>query len=245
MNLRFLGCGDAFGSGGRLNTCFLVDRGNESFLIDCGATAMVSIRKFGVDPNAISTILVSHLHADHFGGVATFIIDAQLISRRERPLRIVGPLGFKSRLDAQMENGYAGSAKIVRKFEVELVEMSPGERLRVADIEVEGFPGNHPSGGEYAFALRIDVDGKTIAYSGDTDWSASLVRASENADLFVCESYFYEKNIRYHLSYSDLREHLHEITAKKIVLTHLSADMLSRIADVELPCAFDGMTVRI
>ena len=54
MRVKFLGSGDAFGSGGRLNTCFLVDRGEASFLIDCGASAMISIRRFSVDPNVWS-----------------------------------------------------------------------------------------------------------------------------------------------------------------------------------------------
>jgi ribonuclease BN (tRNA processing enzyme) len=70
MHVKFLGCGDAFGSGGRLNTCFLVNRGDASFLIDCGASAMISIRRFGIDPNSVGAIVLSHLHADHFGGLS-------------------------------------------------------------------------------------------------------------------------------------------------------------------------------
>ena len=81
MRLRFVGCGDAFGSGGRGNTCFHVTGGEVNFLIDCGASSMVAIRKWGVDPNAISTVLVSHLHGDHFAGLPFFLLDAQLISR--------------------------------------------------------------------------------------------------------------------------------------------------------------------
>ena len=69
MRVKFLGAGDAFGSGGRLNTCLLVDRGESSFLIDCGASVMIAIRRFGVNPNTISTIILSHLHGDHFGGL--------------------------------------------------------------------------------------------------------------------------------------------------------------------------------
>jgi ribonuclease BN (tRNA processing enzyme) len=94
MRLKFLGSGDAFGSGGRLNTCFLVNHGEAGFLIDCGASAMISIRRFGVDPNQIGVIVLSHLHADHFGGVPFFILDAQLVSRRTRPLIIAGPKGL-------------------------------------------------------------------------------------------------------------------------------------------------------
>src|SRR5580693_10386458 len=53
MRLQILGSGDAFGSGGRLNTCFMVQRDAASFLIDCGASTMIAIRRFGVDPNQI------------------------------------------------------------------------------------------------------------------------------------------------------------------------------------------------
>jgi hypothetical protein len=82
MRLQFLGCGDAFGSGGRFNTCFHVTTGSAQFLVDCGASSMIAIRRFGVEPNAIETIFITHLHGDHFGGLPFFILDAQLVSRR-------------------------------------------------------------------------------------------------------------------------------------------------------------------
>lgn len=243
MRLKVLGCGDAFGSGGRFNTCFFVPRGEQSFLIDCGATALVSMRKFGVDPNSISTIFVSHLHVDHFGGVPTFIIDAQVVSRRQRPLRVVGPIGTKARLEMAMEVAYAGSNKISRQFEVEVTELTPDELTVIDGVQICGYPGIHPSGGSNSLALRLNVDGKTITYSGDTQWVDNLIDASRDADLFISESYYFEKPIKFHLSYADLRARLSSITAKRIVLTHLSADMLSHVADVKLPCAFDGMEV--
>ena len=66
MRVQFLGCGDAFGSGGRFNTCFHVTNGLTQFLVDCGASSMIAIRRFGVEPNAIETIFITHLHGDHF-----------------------------------------------------------------------------------------------------------------------------------------------------------------------------------
>ena len=125
MIVKFLGSGDAFGSGGRLNTCFFVNRGAASFLIDCGASAMISIRRFGVDPNGIGAIVLSHLHADHFGGVPSFILDAQLVSRRTQPLLIAGPRGLGARLDALMEAHFPGSTKVERKFPIKIIEVTP------------------------------------------------------------------------------------------------------------------------
>ena len=93
MRVQVLGSGDAFGSGGRLNTCFMMHRGTSSLLIDCGASVMIAIRRFGIDPNQIGAIFLTHLHADHFGGLPFFILDAQLVSDELRHWPSSGPKG--------------------------------------------------------------------------------------------------------------------------------------------------------
>jgi predicted metal-dependent RNase len=91
MRLQFLGSGDAFGSGGRFNTCILVENEAGAFFIDCGASSLIAMRKYGIDPNCIDTVFISHLHGDHFGGLPFLILDAQFYSRRTTPLTLVGP----------------------------------------------------------------------------------------------------------------------------------------------------------
>src|SRR4030081_3021314 len=111
MRLQFLGSGDAFGSGGRLNTCFHLERAaHGNVLIDCGATSMVAIRKEQVDPNGISTVLVSHLHGDHFGGLPFFLLDAQLISPRTAPLLFAAATGPRGRTSAIWSTRAASSS---------------------------------------------------------------------------------------------------------------------------------------
>src|ERR1700729_1095623 len=157
VRIKFLGCGDAFGSGGRLNTCFLVNRRDaSSFLIDCGASAMISIRRFGVDPNRIDAIILSHLHVDHFGGLPFFILDAQLVSRRTRPIIIAGPKGVATRLFALMEACFPGSSKVERRFPLEIVELEPPRPvyLPTMDLSVTGYLVEHPSGAP-SLGLRV------------------------------------------------------------------------------------------
>ena len=125
MRLQFVGSGDAFGSGGRFNTCFRVEGPSGDFLIDCGASTLIALRKLGIDPNAIGTIFISHLHGDHFGGLPFFILDAQFYSRRRTLLTLVGPLGFRARLSAAMEVFFPGSSTAARKFEIDLHEITP------------------------------------------------------------------------------------------------------------------------
>jgi ribonuclease BN (tRNA processing enzyme) len=248
MRVKILGCGDAFGSGGRLNACFLVDEGARSFLIDCGATVMVSIRRFGVDPNAVAAIVLSHLHGDHFGGLPSFILDAQLVSRRTAPLTILGPRGTGARLNALMEVLYPGSTSIERRFPIEVVEIDTGSPVPtpIVGATIRALDVKHESGAP-SLGLRIECNGCVIAYSGDTEWTDALLDIGRNADIFLAESSFFERKVPGHMDFMTLRERLPAIAAKRTVLTHMSPDMLSRSPAAFGGCflAEDGMAIEL
>ena len=76
VSVKFLGSGDAFGSGGRLQICILIEAPGTKFLLDCGASALISMKRFGVSSADIDMILITHLHGDHFGGIPFFILDS-------------------------------------------------------------------------------------------------------------------------------------------------------------------------
>ena len=243
MRLQFLGSGDAFGSGGRFNTCFHLERARQgNVLIDCGASSMVAIRKWGVVPNDISTILVSHLHGDHFGGIPFFLLDAQLISRRTTPLTLAGPPGFRERLMTVMEAMFAGSTKIERKHVLDIRELELHERAELSGLAVTPYLMKHYSGAP-SYALRIEAEGKVLTYSGDTEWVEELIPAGRGADLFICEAYFFEKVMKYHIDYTTLVKHLGEIAPKRTIITHMSAELLARQKEVALEAAHDGLVV--
>ena len=67
MTVTIIGCGDAFGSGGRFQTCFAIETAGRRVLVDCGASSLIAMRRTGMDPLAIEAIVLSHLHGDHFG----------------------------------------------------------------------------------------------------------------------------------------------------------------------------------
>ena len=116
IQVRFLGSGDAFGSGGRLQTCICIKATTSTFLVDCGASSLIALRRFGVAPNAIEMILLTHLHGNHFGGIPFFVLDAQLLSKRSRPLVIAGPPGTQRRVREAMEIFFPGSSQIQQRF---------------------------------------------------------------------------------------------------------------------------------
>jgi len=247
MRVKFLGTGDAFGSGGRHNTCFLVEGEKSSILIDCGASAMIAIRKFGVDPNSVGTIVLSHLHADHFGGLPFFILDGQLVSRRTRPLTIAGPPGLNGRLEALMEAHFPGSSKVQRKFSIDLIELIPEAPTTVGTegLTVTAYTVMHPSGTP-SFALRLACDDKVLTYTGDTEWVDALTKAGQRADLLIAECYTFDRKLRFHLDYETLREKLPLIGAKRVILTHMSSEMLTRCASIsDYTPADDGLEITI
>ena len=243
MRLTFLGSGDAFGSGGRFNACFHLERqAHGHVLIDCGATSMVPIRKMQVDPNAISTVLVSHLHGDHFGGLPFFLLDAQLISRRTAPLLFAGPPGFRERLMIVMEALFTGSTKVERKFALEIRELELHKRVELNGLAVTPYLMKHFSSAP-SYTLRIETEGKVIAYSGDTEWVDELIPTGRDADLFICEAYFFDKVMKYHIDYTTLARHLPEIGAKRTIVTHMSAELLGRQHEIAIEAAHDGLVV--
>ncbi len=244
MQLQFLGSGDAFASGGRFNTCMLVTAPATTFLIDCGASSLIAMRRFNVDPNIIDTVVISHLHGDHFGGLPFVILDAQLISKRTRPLIVAGPPGLQQRLQDAMECFFPGSSKIQRKFEVKVLELQPEVACEINGICVTPYVVTHYSGAP-PFALRIQCEDKVIAYSGDTEWTESLVSAAHEVDLFIAEAYFYDKPVKYHLSFRTLQSQLNKIRPKRLILTHMSEDMLGRLEDIDYETAEDGKIIDI
>jgi ribonuclease BN (tRNA processing enzyme) len=112
----------------------------------------------------------------------------------------------------------------------------------VGPAVVTPFIVEHASGAP-SYALRVEYEGKVITYSGDTAWTKVLIDAARGADLFICEAYFFDKQIKFHLDCQTLREHRQRIDCRRLILTHMSQDMLSRIGEVEFECAEDGKIV--
>lgn len=250
MKLTVLGCGDAFGSGGRLQTCFHVASQAGDFLIDCGATALIGMRRLRIDPNGIDTIFLSHLHGDHFAGLIWMLLDAQHVSKRSSPLTVVGPQGTEARFMAAAEALFPRSTQTERAFELRFVSYpsAPSEMplrlgaIAVTAVEVEHFSGAPP------YALRFELEGKVLAFSGDTEWVEALVEAGRGADLYISECYYFDGARKFHLSYATIRANIDRMAPRRVLLTHMSEAMLERIGEVDRSrflLAEDGLALEI
>jgi ribonuclease BN (tRNA processing enzyme) len=244
MQVRFVGCGDAFGSGGRFNTCFHVSSENVNFLIDCGASSLPALKQQDIARDDIDLVLITHFHGDHFAGLPFLLLDAQF-TRRTRPLVIAGPDGIETRLTQAMEVMFEHSSKTEQRFDLSVVVLKPDETRAFGAVNVTPFPVVHGASGGPFLAYRIEAEGRVVAYSADTEWTETLIPAARDADLFIAEAYYHDRIVKNHLSLKTLEAHLPEIKPKRLILTHMSDDMLARLDRLGYMAASDGMVVEL
>lgn len=244
VSVTFVGTGDSFGSGGRFNTCFLVDADGYRFCIDFGATSLVALNRLGIPHNSIDAILLSHLHGDHCGGVPPMLVDAMLGSRRQSPLTIAGPGGMTARMREVNSALMPGMEVMTPKFDLtwrDLPTLVPNE---IGPLRITTYPAIHTRETNPT-SLRIEVAGKVVSYTGDSEWTEHMPALARGADLLIAECYFYRKPVRFHLNHPDIVAHRSELGARRLILTHMGPEMLASRHLVNETCADDGMVVQI
>jgi ribonuclease BN (tRNA processing enzyme) len=213
-------------------------------LLDCGATALIAMRRFAIDPGRIDVIFLSHLHGDHFAGVLFLLLEEHFIAQRSRPLLIAGPRGTEGRVMAALDVFFPGASQLAWRFPLRFAELIPRRTARFDAFAITPHLVTHPSGSA-AFAFRLKTGDRLIAYSGDTGWTDTLVEVARDADLFIVECYAYAGGAENHLDYTTLRDNLSKLGSKRLLLTHLSRQMLDRLSDVDLEVAEDGQLLEL
>jgi ribonuclease BN (tRNA processing enzyme) len=240
LRVTFIGSGNAFADGGRSHACIHVGAPGVSLLLDCGGSSLPAIKR-EIDPEAIDAIAISHLHGDHFGGIPYLVIE-QHFAGRTAPLAVGGPRALADRLraaEAALYPDFFGRTKV--GFPIREVVLG-AEETELGGALVSALPVKHVAEAD-PHGLRVRVGDKLIAYSGDASWSADLARVAKSADLFICDASFFDRDDPSHISYGTLMAHRDELDCRRIVLTHLGAETLARIGELELDHAVDGLTL--
>jgi ribonuclease BN (tRNA processing enzyme) len=242
--LVFVGTGDAFGAGGRRQAAILLRTANGGVLLDCGMTTGSGLAALGIERSEIDTILISHFHGDHLGGIPLFLLAALYEDQRQHPLRIAGPPGVEQRvrrLAASMAYAMEGRRW---PFSISFQELPVGREVEVGPVQVECFPTHHQPDAQ-PHGLLVGADSQRIAYSGDTGWFDDLPRCVEGCSLFICECTYLEDHFEYHLSHEALSARKEEFDCGRIILTHFGAEMTDRRGRCDFETADDGMAIKL
>lgn len=244
LRVTVLGSGDAFGAGGRLFGCYLVETTGATFLLECSPTVLQGLKRSGTDPNRLDAVLISHLHGDHFGGIPFLLMEYRYQSPRTRPLACYGPPGLCERSEQVFAGLYRHIAASDPPFETRFHEVTPGRPVQLGEAVIEPFVVSHVPE-LCCVGYRVTAGGKVLCFSGDSAWGEELKAAAAGADLFLCECSTYETRLDIHVAYPEIAWEAASLGCTRIVLTHLGDEVLARAASLNLECARDGMTIEL
>ena len=244
VRVTVLGSGDAYGSGGRLYSGYLVEAAGTTFLLDCGPTVLQGLKRVGCEPEALDFVVVSHLHGDHFAGLPFLYLEYRYESPRTRPFAVYGPRETERRAEACWAVLYEKTSQEPPPFPLRYHELTPRQPCVVGPVKLLPFAVPHVSE-LVCLGLRIEVAGKTIVYSGDSAWTEEFIAQTRGADLFICECSTYETRLDLHIAYPEIAARARDLGCRRLVLSHLGSEVLAHVGELSLECATDGMKIQL
>jgi ribonuclease BN (tRNA processing enzyme) len=219
LDLTFIGTGNGFAPT-RYYSSFLL---NDRYLFDASPPLVPHLKRLGKDPRQIDVIFISHFHGDHYFGMPFLLLDYAELSRRETDLTIIGPPGLQKRLEAATNLAFANVfRKRDRGYQLNFVEVKNGRSGEVSGCAWTAHKLQHVPDLE-AFGFRVELAGRTIAYTGDTAMCEALVPLADGADVLVIEcSCWTETCGAIHMTPSDILALRRRVSpSTKFVLTHI------------------------
>lgn len=240
----FVGTSDAFGAGGRRQSAILLRAKRGSALLDCGPTTLTGLVALQVARDEIDTIVLTHYHGDHFGGVPLFLLAAKYCDLRRRPIHIVGPGNVREKIEtASLALGHPMDEGDW-PFEIRYGTLDVNREVAAGPVGIRAFETNHQAD-SLPHGVMVDMEGSRIAYSGDTGWFDKLPDLVRGAELFISECTQYDGEFPYHLNYRQLEAHKSEFECGRIILTHLGPEMTDRRGVGSFETADDGLVLKL
>jgi len=175
------------------------------YLVDLGEGGLAALGEAGLSYRNAARVFLTHLHDDHHSDLPS-LLTHQWTDGRTQPTVVAGPYGTQRLVAAALEYAEANAtirladeARSIKPTDIFSgvdidATVEPREVYRDARVTVTAVENTHfPDEAKRAFAYRslsyrFDTATRSIVFSGDTAYSANLVRLARGADVFVCET---------------------------------------------------------
>lgn len=234
MRLTVVGCSGSCPSPGSAASSYLVEVDGARIVVDLGNGALGPLQAYA-DPRAVDLVLLSHLHADHWLDLCSLYVYRNYHPDGPfPPIPVYGPRGVADRFEA----AYGPSQHRLRDA-FDFREWASGT-LTIGPFTVTTDRVDHPV---EAYGIRLEHNGRVLAYSGDTGPCDALAGLADGADVFLCEAAFVEGRDRatgVHLTGRQAGKYASKAGVRRLVLTHIPSWNDEERALAEASAVFDG-----
>jgi len=219
LRLTILGSSSCFAGIGHNAAACLGGR----LLLDCGAPVLTVLPQAGLDPLGVETVLLSHHHADHSFQLALLLAARRCAHPEAPPLTVVGPEGTRAFVERLLRLGFGDrlAGEVLAPGGPQVLEWRDGDGGELGGFGVEAVRVVHAPDLE-ALAFRVERDGISLGYSGDTAWCDGIRALARRVDYLLCECTGMDGPEPTHLWREEVLRLMAEAPTTRFILTHLS-----------------------
>ncbi|MHA2401851.1 MAG: MBL fold metallo-hydrolase [Candidatus Kariarchaeaceae archaeon] len=240
--VHFLGTGNAFGHEGRLHSCYVIS-GSKTILLDAGFATFPALRKYHYKIEKFSGFIISHLHPDHYMFLPQLALEDFYILKLGKSIPVYGPLGLREKIFEVTKLLYNDDIADHIPTLYDFYEHQPGESFTLSSTQIRTLPAAHSP---EARMIIIELDGKSIGYTGDTALLVDSFSELLKCDITITEATTYSHKIPDHTTVKELID-LQIPSEKRVYLSHVGNSVIENKDKIKPPLylANDGMEVEV
>lgn len=212
MKITVIGCWGGYPAKNEASSGYLLEYEDYRVLIDCGSGVLSQLQNH-MDPHDLDAVVLSHYHADHIADIGV-LQHALLIQKMMGNPKTTLPIYGHDLDEAEFK-------KLTYKDITKGVAYTDDKPLIIGPFTFTFLKTKHSVP---CFAMRIEIDGQSIVYTGDSAYMEEMADFAMDANLLLCESNFYgdmEASKAGHMTSREAGRIAQKANVKLLMLTHL------------------------